>query len=90
MNAKEARELTEIYLHPDIDSLVAAIDRRIEDAAKHGRKRIVEPHIGHSEGEISPKKLLALREHYTSRGFAWHVNHKADHPCCRGVISISW
>jgi hypothetical protein len=90
MNAKEARALTEIYLHPDIDTLVVSIDQRIEEAARHGHTQILEPHLGHADGEITPEQLLALRKHYESRGFTWRASPKAGHPCCRGLISISW
>lgn len=94
MNAKEARQLTEIYLHPDIDTLVAAIDQRIEEAAKHGKTQIIDPDIGHlSDGKIrplTPEQRRALRKHYESRGFKWQDSPKAGHPCCRGLTSISW
>lgn len=94
MNAKEARELTEIYLHPEIDALVVAIDIRIEDAARHGKTQITNPDIGlQSNGsaiQITPEQRRALRKHYESRGFTWQVSPKAGHPCCRGLITLSW
>ena len=94
MNAKDARELTEIYLHPDIDMLVADIDQRIEEAAKHGKTQIVDPDLGHprdgSHDALSREQRRALRKHYESRGFIWKDSPKAGHPCCRGLTSISW
>jgi hypothetical protein len=94
MNAKEARQLTEIYLHPDIDMLVADIDRRIEEAAKHGKTKIIDPDLGHlNDGnhfQLSREQRRALRLHYESRGFTWQDSPKAGHPCCRGLTSISW
>ena len=94
MNAKEARELTEIYLHPEIDALVLAIDARIEEAARHGKTQIINPDLGHqadgSPVQVTPEQRRALRKHYESRGFAWQVSPKAGHPCCRGLISLSW
>jgi hypothetical protein len=32
----------------------------------------------------------ALRQHYESRGFKWQSNPKAEHPCCRGLTTLSW
>ena len=39
---------------------------------------------------VSAIERRALREHYESRGFKWHNNPKADHPCCRGLTTLSW
>jgi len=90
MNAKEARALTEIYLHPDIDTLVVTIDQRIEEAARQGQNHITEPHLGHLYGDLSPEQIFSLRKHYESRGFIWRASPKSGHPCCRGLITITW
>jgi len=90
MKAKEARELTENYLHPDIDALFVAIDQRIEDAAKHGHSHITEPDIGHPGVQITSEQRDALRRHYESHGFKWQVSPIAGHPCCLGLTTISW
>ena len=94
MNATEARQLTETHLHPDIDALVKTIDQRIEDAALSGQFHIVNPESGHQRDgakyQLTSDERHALREHYVSRGFKWHNNPKADHPCCRGLTKLSW
>ncbi len=94
MNAIEARQLTESHLNPDIDVLVSAIDRRIEEAARTGQSHIANPESGHQRDgakyQLTPEERRALREHYESRGFKWHNNPKADHPCCRGLTTLSW
>jgi len=94
MNAKEARQLAELYLHPDIDTLVADIDRRIEEAAKHGKTQIIDPDLGHlNDGvhvQLTREQRRSLRKHYESRGFTWRDSPKAGHPCCRGLTSIAW
>jgi len=90
MNAKEARQITEIYQHPDIEMLVAEIDLRIEEAAKHGLNHVTEPDLGHPMGQITPNQMIALRKHYESRGFKWQISKQTSHPCCRGLTTISW
>ena len=94
MNAIEARKLTETHLHPDIDALVETIDERIAEAARSGQSRIANPESGHlCDGvkyQITPEERRALRQHYESRGFKWQSNPKAEHPCCRGLTTLSW
>ncbi|HBZ57312.1 MAG TPA: hypothetical protein DEO88_18065 [Syntrophobacteraceae bacterium] len=82
--------MTEIVQHPNIDTLVTAIDQRIEEAARNGLDRISEPEFGHSSDQVTPEQRIALRNHYESRGFKWHISKKAGHPCCRGLTVILW
>ena len=94
MDAAEARKLTEIYLHPDIDVLIEVIDERIEEAARSGQSHIANPESGHlrdgARYHPTPEERRALRQHYESRGFKWQSNPKAEHPCCRGLTILSW
>ena len=94
MDAAEARKLTEIYLDPDIDGMVKAIDERIEEAARSGQSHIVNPELGHlrdgAKYQPTQEERRALRQHYESRGFKWQSNPKVEHPCCRGLTTLSW
>ncbi len=94
MNAREARQLTETYLHPDIETLVTAIDARIEEAAKHGQTHLTNPEAGHPPDSmpltLTQAQRAALRKHYESRGFHWQETPRTGHPCCRGITTISW
>jgi hypothetical protein len=94
MDATEARKLTEIYLHPDIETMIKAIDERIEEAARSGQSHIVNPESGHlrdgAKYQLTQEERRALRQHFESRGFKWQSNPKAEHPCCRGLTTLSW
>jgi len=94
MDATEARKLTEIYLNPDIDTMIEVIDERIEEAARSGQSHIVNPESGHLRDGLkyhpTQEERRALRQHYESRGFKWQSNPKAEHPCCRGLTTLSW
>jgi hypothetical protein len=94
MDAAKARKLTEIYLDPDIDGMVKTIDERIEEAARGGQSHIVNPELGHlrdgAKYQPTQEERRALRQHYESRGFKWLSNPKAEHPCCRGLTTLSW
>jgi len=84
MDATEARKLTEIYLHPDIDVMIKVIDERIEEAARGGQNHIVNPESGHlrdgAKYQPTPEERRALRQHYEIRGFKWQSNPKARAP----------
>jgi hypothetical protein len=94
MDASEARKLTEIYLHPDIDAMVKTIDERVEEAARNGQCHITNPEGDHHRDGVryrpTTEERRALRRHYESRGFKWNNNPKAGHPCCRGLTTLSW
>ena len=94
MYATEARTLTEHSLQPDINALVQAVDQRIAAAARNGNSHIINPEIGHKRDgvitQLTIEQRRALRHHYEERGFHWRHNPNADHPCCRGLTTLSW
>ncbi len=54
---------------------------------------ITEPVIVASEPakyHLTQEERRALRQHFESRGFKWQSNPKAEHPCCRGLTTLSW